>query len=46
MKTASWVITDKFGKAIFETFRKETADRVNLKKYNVVPILRYLQGSR
>ena len=42
--TTSWVIIDKrTGKAVFETFRKYTADKVRpLKGYKAVPILEWL----
>lgn len=44
-QTPSWVIVSKdTGQAIMETFSKRTADRVNLKRYKVVPIMAYLQS--
>lgn len=40
---ASWVIVSKAtGQAVMETFRKSTADAVNLDKYRVVPIGEWL----
>ena len=45
MTTASWVIVSKeSGKAVFETFSRKTVDAVNLKKYEVLPILKYLNN--
>ncbi len=44
METASWVIVSKeTGKAIFETFNRKLADKVNTEKYRVVPVLEWLQ---
>lgn len=43
-KTASWVIVDGKNKAVFETFTKSLAEKINTKKYRVVPILEYLQS--
>ncbi len=44
MKTASWIIVDrKTGKAVLETFNKKTADAVNTKRYEVLPVLQWLQ---
>lgn len=43
--TPSWVIISKdTGQAIMETFSKATADRVNRAKYEVIPILAWLQS--
>lgn len=43
-RTASWVIVDKeTGKAVMETFEESTAKKVNQARYEVVPILEYLQ---
>jgi hypothetical protein len=40
----SWVIVEKnTGKAVFETYSRKMADAVNRKKFNVLPILEYLQ---
>ncbi len=44
-KTASWVIRDKeTGQVLFETFSKAVVDAINTKRYEAVPILKYLQG--
>jgi hypothetical protein len=44
MKTASWVIINKATrKAVFETFNENTAKAVNVRLYEAVPILQYLQ---
>ena len=41
----SWVIINKETKeAIFETFNKKTADKVNAEKYEAITILKYLQS--
>lgn len=43
-ESASWVIVDRAtGKAVFETFSKRIATAINLERYDVVPILQYLQ---
>lgn len=43
--SASWVIVElSTGQTVFETFNKSLADKVNLNKYKVVPILEYLQS--
>jgi hypothetical protein len=43
--SASWVIRERAtGKAVMETFNRATADRVNLEKYEVVPIMEHLQS--
>lgn len=45
LKTYSWVIVEKeSGKAILETFNESITSKVNLSKYNVMPILQYLQS--
>jgi hypothetical protein len=45
LRTASWVIVDKStNKAIFETFSKSITDKINVEKYQAVPILEYLQN--
>jgi hypothetical protein len=45
MKTASWVIVSRqTGKAVLETFSEELAMAVNLHRYQVVPILEWLQS--
>jgi hypothetical protein len=44
MKTASWIIVEKAtGKAVFETFKKATADAINREKFDVLTALEYLQ---
>ena len=41
--TTSWVIVSReTGAAVFETFYRSTADKVNTAKYAVVPIGEYL----
>lgn len=43
-RESSWVIVNRqTGEPILETFQKSVADKVNTKKYEVVPILRWLQ---
>ena len=45
LRTASWVIVDKStNKAIFETFSKSITDKINVEKYQAIPILEYLQN--
>lgn len=45
MKTSSWVIINKATKqAVFETFNQNTANAVNTRLYEAVPVLQYLQG--
>lgn len=45
MKTASWIIISKAtGKAVMETFSLKQVAMVNRDKYDVKPILEYLQG--
>ena len=45
MKTASWVIIRKAtGEAVMETFSLDVVGLVNRDKYDVKPILEYLQG--
>jgi hypothetical protein len=40
----SWVIVSRStGQAILETFERKTADAVNLLRYEVVPIMAWLQ---
>ena len=40
---ASWVAVNKTtGDAVFETFSVDTANAINLKKYDVVPVYDYL----
>lgn len=40
---ASWVVVSKAtGEAVFETFQKKLVDKVNLEKYDVMPIHDYL----
>lgn len=44
MITASWVIINRAtGAAVMETYRPFIAGAVNTKKYEAVPVLRYLQ---
>ena len=38
----SWIITDKKGNAIFETYNKKIANKINKKKYNVYTAYDYL----
>ncbi len=41
---SSWVIVNRrTGQAVRETFEKTLADRVNRARYEVLPILEYLQ---
>lgn len=45
MRTASWVIIEKAtGKAVLETYSASVAAKVNVAKYEAVPILAYLQS--
>ena len=45
LNNASWIVISKeTGAAIFETFSKDVADKVNLEKYIVLGALAYLQG--
>lgn len=46
MSPASWVICNKLtGKAVFETFSKNTADAINAgSQFRAVPIMEYLQS--
>ena len=40
----SWVIVEiATGRAIFETYNRSLADRINRKKYQALPALDYLQ---
>lgn len=42
-KVASWVVIDKTtGDAVLETFSIDTANAINTKKYDVLPIYDYL----
>jgi hypothetical protein len=44
-RPASWVIVNKAtGKAVFETYRQETADAINRDRYHVLGIGEYLGG--
>jgi hypothetical protein len=44
MKTASWIIINKATRqAVFETFNENTAKAINVKLYEAVPALQYLQ---
>ena len=44
MKTASWIIVNKAtAAAVFETFNENTARAVNVKLYEAIPALQYLQ---
>ena len=41
----SWVIVNKeTNEPIFETWNKQLTLKINLKKYNVIPILEWLQN--
>ena len=45
MKTSSWVIVNRLtGQAVLETFSEELTMNVNLDRYQVVPILEWLQS--
>lgn len=45
LRTASWVIVDKItNKAIFETFNESILGKINVEKYQAVPVLEYLQN--
>ena len=45
LRTSSWVIVDKItNKAIFETFNETLAIKINVEKYEAVPVLQYLQN--
>lgn len=45
MVSDSWVIVDKVtDEAVLETFSDKIAKAINTEKYNVVPILEYLQS--
>lgn len=45
LRTASWVIVDKItNKAIFETFSESILGKINVEKYQAVPVLEYLQN--
>jgi hypothetical protein len=45
LRIASWVIVDKItNKAIFETFSESIASKINVEKYQAVPVLEYLQN--
>lgn len=45
MVSDSWVIVDKAtDEAVLETFSAKIAKAINTEKYNVVPILEYLQS--
>jgi len=45
MKTASWVVVSRVtGEAVLETFNRNIAAAVNREKYEVVPILRWLNS--
>ncbi len=44
MKTSSWIIVNKATRAaVFETFNENTAKAVNVKLYEAIPALQYLQ---
>ena len=44
MKTASWIIVNKATReSVFETFHENTARAVNVKLYEAIPALQYLQ---
>ena len=43
--SGSWVIVNKStGAAVFETFNKSTAEKINFKKYQVLTAYQYLTG--
>ena len=43
--TASWVVTDKAtGAAVLETWQASVAAKVNRDRYDVTPVMEYLQG--
>lgn len=45
MKTASWIIREKeTGRVIMETFDPRIVGAINTQRYEVVPILTYLQS--
>lgn len=45
MKTASWIIVSRAtGKAVLETFNPRIAAAVNRARYDVLPVLEYLQN--
>lgn len=45
MKPASWIIREKASKKVIaETFSPALAEAVNTEKYEVIPILEYLQS--
>ena len=45
MRTASWVIRNReTGAVLFETFNADLVKRLNVAKYEAVPILAYLQS--
>lgn len=44
LKSRSWVVVDKrTGEAVMETFSRRIADMINETKFEVVPILEWLQ---
>ena len=44
-RTSSWIVVSKeTGAAIFETFNEQLTTIINRDKYDVVPVLTYLQG--
>lgn len=44
LKTASWVICDRVtGRAVLETFSARVAQAIRRDRYEVLPILAYLQ---
>jgi len=45
LRTSSWVIVEKTtNKTIFEIFNKSITDKINVEKYQAIPILEYLQN--
>jgi hypothetical protein len=45
LKTSSWVVIENItNKAIFETFNESLVNKINVKKYTAIPILKYLQN--
>lgn len=42
--SASWVIVEiATGRAVLETYSKQVKDAINLEKYRVTPVMKYLQ---
>lgn len=44
-RTSSWVICERdTGRAVYETYSPELAERINRERYIAVPVLEYLQS--